>query len=376
MDFSLSEDQEAIRDLARQIFADRVSHERVRELERSGEWFDDDVWQELSRANLPGLALPETHGGIGCGILEICLVLEELGRHLAPVPLLPTLVLGGLPLAEFGSQAQCEAWLPALARGERIATAALHEKAGSVAALPRVIAARDGDGWRLDGIKECVPAALRADLILVPARTGEQTCGVFLFDPRNPGVKLERQQTTNHEPHGRLEMNAARVETDAVLGDATQGAGIVEWIVQRAQLALSAVQLGIAEEALRRTAEYVSQRKQFGRPIATFQGVALRAADAFIDAEAMRATLYQAAWLVSEGRPAAIEIAAARWWACRGGERVAHAAQHLHGGIGADIDYPIHRYFLWAKQVEMTLGGASEQLEALGRMLAAPGDPR
>jgi alkylation response protein AidB-like acyl-CoA dehydrogenase len=376
MDFSLSEDQQAIRDLARRIFADRVSHERLRELEGSGEWFDDEVWQELSRANLPGLALPETHGGIGFGILEICLVLEELGRHLAPVPLLPTLVLGGLPLAEFGSPAQREAWLPALARGERIATAALHEKAGSVAALPRVIAARDGDGWRLDGIKECVPAALRADLILVPARTGEQTCGVFLLDPRNPGVKLERQQTTNHEPHGRLEMNAARVEADAVLGDATQGAGIVEWIVQRAQLALSAVQLGIAEEALRRTAEYVSQRKQFGRPIATFQGVALRAADAFIDAEAMRATLYQAAWLVSEGRPAALEIAAARWWACRGGERIAHAAQHLHGGIGADIDYPIHRYFLWAKQVEMTLGGASEQLEALGRMLAAPGYPR
>jgi alkylation response protein AidB-like acyl-CoA dehydrogenase len=370
VDFSFSEEQEAVRDLATQILADRVSHERLRELETRGEWFDDDTWAELVKANLAGLALPEEYGGSGYGIVETCLALEEVGRHLAPVPLLPSLVLAGLPLAEFGSEEQRSSWLPALARGERIATAALHELAGSVSALPRVIAARAGDGWRLDGVKECVPAASRADLILVPARTGERTCGVFLLEPRAAGVKLERQVTTNREPQGRLELNDARVEAGAVLGDPTRGSEIVAWMLERAYLALSAVQLGVAEEALRRTAEYVSQRKQFGRPIATFQAVSQRAADAFIDVEAMRATLYQAAWLLSVGRSAEAEVAAARWWACRGSHRVVHSTQHLHGGIGADIDYPIHRYFLWAKQLELTLGGASEPLERLGRILA------
>ena len=136
------------------------------------------------------------------------------------------------------------------------------------------------------------------------------------------------------------------------------------------RIGIGAQMVGLAQGALDHTVKYVQEREQFGRPIGTFQGVSLRAADAFIDVEAMRATLYQAAWLLSMGRPAAAEVATARWWACRGGHRVLHSTQHLHGGIGADVDYPIHRYFLWAKQIEMTLGGASEHLDRLGRILA------
>jgi alkylation response protein AidB-like acyl-CoA dehydrogenase len=154
-----------------------------------------------------------------------------------------------------------------------------------------------------------------------------------------------------------------------VLADPARGAEIVEWIMDRALVGLCAIQLGVAEEALRRTAEYTRTRKQFGRPIASFQGVALRAADAYIDLEAMRSTLLQAAWRVAEDLPARPEVAAAKWWACRGGQRVVHTAQHLHGGIGADIDYPIHRFFLWSKQLDVTLGGATRQLARLGAML-------
>ncbi|MDH3213653.1 MAG: acyl-CoA/acyl-ACP dehydrogenase [Myxococcales bacterium] len=369
MDFSFGEEQQAVRDLARRIFADRVSHERSQALEASGEWFDEELWAELGRAQIPGLALPEEVGGSGFGILEIWLVLEEAGRHLAPVPLLPALVLGGPPVAEFGSADQRARWLPQAARGETLLTAALHEAGSADPARPRTSARREGEGWRLDGVKECVPAAQRAAAILVPAQT-EDSVGVFLLDPRAPGVKLERQETTNREPQGRLLLSGAAVGEQDVLGDPARGGAIVEWIVERAHVALAALQLGVAEEALRRTAEYVSSRKQFGRSIATFQGVALRAADGWIDLEAMRATLCQAAWRLSQGLPAAREVAAARWWACRGGQRIAHTAQHLHGGIGADVDYPIHRYFLWAKQIELTLGGASEQLARLGSLIA------
>ena len=203
----------------------------------------------------------------------------------------------------------------------------------------------------------------------MPARTAETSVGVFVLDPGAAGVAIERQKTTNREPQGRLTLDGATVSADAVLGDAARGAHVVAWIVDRALVGLCALQLGVAEEALRRTAEYTSQRKQFDRAIATFQGVALRAADAYIDVECMRSTLLQAAWRISTGRPARPEIAAARWWACRGGGRVVHTAQHLHGGIGSDVDYPIHRFFLWSKQIELALGGASHHLERLGAML-------
>jgi alkylation response protein AidB-like acyl-CoA dehydrogenase len=374
VDFLFSDEQEAVRGLAAQIFADHATHERIKELEASGEWYDRALWSELARANLTALALPEEAGGGGCSLFEACLVLEEMGRALAPVPLLPTLLLGGLPVAEFGRTAQRERWLGCVTQGEGVLTAALHEEGAADAAQPRVRATRDGDGWRLDGEKICVPAARLAEVILVPARTGEDAVGVFLLEPDTAGVELERQVTTNREPQSRLLLSGARVAGDALLGAPNGGAAIVDWIVERATVGLCAVQLGVAEEALRRTAEYAVQRKQFGRPIASFQGVHLRAADAFIDVDAMRATLWLAAWRLAEGLPAAVEVASAKWWACLGGQRVVHAAQHLHGGIGSDVDYPIHRFMLWSKQLEVTLGGAHQQLAKLGRLLVS--EPR
>jgi 3-oxocholest-4-en-26-oyl-CoA dehydrogenase beta subunit len=134
---------------------------------------------------------------------------------------------------------------------------------------------------------------------------------------------------------------------------------------------LCALAIGVCEEALRMTAEYTKTREQFDRPIATFQAVGQRAADSYIDTEAIRLTAWQAAWRISEGLPAAHEAAIAKFWAAEGGQRVVHAAVHLHGGIGVDKDYPLHRYFLLAKQIELTLGGTTPQLLKLGAMLAA-----
>ncbi len=373
VDFSYSPEQEAIRELVRRIFADHSNHERLREVEASSDGYDTALWKELTAANVPGIALSEELGGSGFGILELCIIFEEMGRHVARVPLLPTLVLGGLPIAAFGSDAQRRRWLTRAARGELMLSAALEEPGSANPALPRVEAKRDGAGWRLDGVKECVPAAQLSGCILVPARTGTETVGIFLVEPGAPGVEIERQETIDRSPQGRLLLRGATVDAEGVLGDPEGGAEMVEWIVERAHLALAATQLGVAEEALRRTAEYVTQRKQFGKPIATFQGVALRAADAFIDVECMRTSLRQAAWLLSAGRPARAEIAAAKWWACVGGQRVAHTAQHLHGGIGADVDYPLHRFFLFSKQLQLTLGGANQTLARLGRILAEPG---
>ena len=145
----------------------------------------------------------------------------------------------------------------------------------------------------------------------------------------------------------------------------------LSWLVERATAALCATAIGICEEALRLTAEYTKTREQFDRPIATFQAVGQRAADAYIDTEAVRLTAWQAAWRLSEGLPATEQVAIAKFWCAEGGQRVVHAAQHLHGGMGVDRDYPLHRYFLWAKELELTLGGATHSLLGLGQILAA-----
>jgi alkylation response protein AidB-like acyl-CoA dehydrogenase len=369
MDFSLSDEQEALRELARKIFAERVSHERTKELEQKGEWFDPALWTELCRANLPGIALPEEVGGAGMGPVEVVLVLEELGRHLAPVPLFPTVVLGGMPIAEFGTKAQRERWLAPVAGGDAVLSAALEEPAGFDPARPRTTARRDGAGWRLDGEKTCVPAAQLAQVVLVPARIAEGEVGVFLVEPGAAGVALERQVSTRRDPLGQLQLCGAKLGADALLGTPEQGLEIVEWLRERALLGLAAIQLGVSDSAMRKTAEYVSQRKQFGRPIGSFQSAQHRIADAYIDVECMRSVVLEAAWRLSVGLPAGLHVRAAKWWACVAGDRVTHTAQHLHGGIGSDVDYPIHRHFLWSQSVLATLGGSRQQLEELGRRI-------
>ena len=373
MDFSFTEEQEAVRDLAREIFSDHADHDRIRECETSLEGIDRELWDALARANLLGLAVSEAHGGEGMGLSEAALLLTEQGRSVAQAPLLAHIVMSGMPIAEFGSDAQRERYLPRVATGEVILTAALSEYAAVDPARPGVSAKADGDDWLLAGEKICVPAGHLAERILVPARTGDDTIGVFLLDPTTEGVTIERQEVTNHEAQVRLVLTGARIDEGDVLGDPRDGEPIVRFIEERTAIGLCAIQVGVAEEALRRTAEYTGIRKQFGKALGSFQAVSLRAADAYIDIEAMRSTLWQALWRLDEGLPAGIEVAVAKWWACRGGQRVTHTAQHLHGGIGSDIDYPIHRFFLWAKQLDLCLGGASAELSKLGALVARAG---
>ncbi len=373
MDFGFSPEQEALRDLARSICQDHATHDRLKAVERDPDGVDRALWAALAKANLLGVALPESVGGSGLGLIELCLVLEQVGAAVAPVPVWPALVLGGLPVTEFGSAAQRDRWLPRVATGDAILTAALVELPGEEPAAPVTRAVRDGSGWRLDGIKDCVPAAHLAAAILVPARTGAGEVGVFLVEPSAPGVMLDRQVATNREPQARLTLEGARVGGDAVLGDPGQGRAIVEWLVDRALLGLCALELGVVERALRITAQYTTERRQFDRPIGSFQAVQQRAADAWIDVESIRLTTWQAAWRLDAGLPARDEVRMAKFWASEAGHRITYAAQHLHGGIGVDVDYPLHRYYLWSKTLELTLGSGARQLAALGEAIAARG---
>jgi alkylation response protein AidB-like acyl-CoA dehydrogenase len=367
MDFAFTPEQDALRQLARQLLEDHVTPDRLAAVEREDDGVDRKTWAALAEAKLLGTTVPEAFGGSGLGFLDLCLVLEQVGRTVAPIPVFPTLVLGALPIATFGTPAQRERWLPRVAAGECVLTAALVDAGSDDPTAPTTTARRDGGTWRLDGVRDCVAAAHLADVVLVPARTAGASA-VFLVDPHAPGVTLERQVATNRQVEARMTLAGAIGEP---LGD---DADVLAWMTDRALVGLCAMQLGVTDRALRMTADYTSRREQFGRPIATFQAVHQRAGDAYVDVAAIRLTCWQAAWRLAEGLPASAEVAVAKFWASEAGHRVVYAAQHLHGGIGVDVDYPLHRYYLWAKRIELLLGSGTRQLARLGAGLAGRDD--
>jgi 3-oxocholest-4-en-26-oyl-CoA dehydrogenase beta subunit len=376
VDFDLTDEQQATAELAAKLLGDKSTPEALRALDHADDLrFDRELWRAMADAGLLGIALPLEHGGAGLGLVELCLVLEEVGRRTAPVPALAALAFAGLPVTRFGSADQQAALLPPLAAGASVLTAALVEPLGGPL-RPATAARPDGDGWVLDGTKTNVPAALVADTVLVPATTPDGATGVFVVAADAPGLSCERQATTTGTPEAQLVLASVRVGGDAALGPVDKAGTVLRWTVEHATVAACAVMAGLAAEAVRMTGEYTSSREQFGRPIATFQAVGQRAADAYVDAHAIRLTMLQAAWRLTAGFPADREVAIAKYWASAGGQRVVHAAQHLHGGIGVDRDYPLHRYFLLAKQLELTLGGANRQLVNLGRLLADQGATR
>jgi alkylation response protein AidB-like acyl-CoA dehydrogenase len=373
MDFRFREEQDTVRELARSILEKEVSAESLRAAEASEGGVDDALWARLAEANLLGLALPEADGGLGFGFLELCSLLGELGRTVAPVPAFPALVLGALPVAAFGTPAQRERWLAPLAAGRLLLTAALSDAGSDDPAAPALRARPEPGGFALHGAKRAVPCARRAARILVPAATPDGVA-IFFVDPEARGAELSAGIRSTGEPLYELRLSGARVaDEDRLGGPDADGAAIAAWLHERALVALAALQTGVSERALRATADYVCERVQFGVPIGSFQAVQHRLADAFIDLEALRWCTWRAAWRLAEGLPAAREAAVAKFWAGEAGARIAAAALHLHGGLGSDVDYPIQRYFLASKALELALGGAAPQLAWLGKDMARSG---
>lgn len=370
MDFDFTADQHELAALTRRIASDKVTPDLLRDVEAGPDRFDKDLWQALADAGILGISLPEDVGGGGFGLIEQCLVLEELGRRVAPVPVLASIVLGASPIAKFGTPEQRQRWAVPAAAGSKILTAALAEPANSDPARPRTVAIPTADGYRLEGVKTSVPAGDLADLILVPASV-EGTVAVFLVAPAAEGVTIERQRTSNKETTARITLEGVNVTADRVLGRLEEGPQIVDWMVDRGTIGLCAHQLGVIEEALAATADYTKNRSQFGRPIATFQAVGHRCADSYIATEGARLTLWQAVWRLDAGLPARTEVEVAKFWAAESGHLVAHAAVHLHGGMGVANEHTTHRYFVAAKQNEFMLGGATHQLLRIGDALAA-----
>lgn len=373
MDFSFAEEEQAAAGLARTILVDHATNERLKAHEASGAPYDRELWAALVEASLVGIAVPERFGGSELGFLALCLLLQEVGRAVAPVPAFASLVLGALPIAAFGSDAQRE-WLRDITVGRRIVTAALAEEGSADPLVPVTRAERRGGSVRLTGVKTMVPYAGQASHVLVPARLDDGTVGLFFVEPTSGGVSVAVQRTPDGHPHARLELAGAEVLDSARL-PAADGAGALRWLVTHAIAARCMMQVGVTERALEMTAEYGRTRVQFDRPLGSLQAYHQRAADAYINVEAVRLSALEAAWRLSRGLPADEHVAVAKFWAAEGGGSAAFACQHLHGGIGLDVSYPLHRYFTWAIQIEHELGSARHHLERLGRHIADHGLP-
>jgi alkylation response protein AidB-like acyl-CoA dehydrogenase len=404
VDFDLSEEQQELRQLAARIFADLAGHDQQRRLEAAaaealsdvGECrpadeagsgprvearFDRRLWSALAEVGLLGLVVPEEHGGAGLGFLEACVVIEEAGKAAAPVPLAAATVGGALPLARFAGPQVKKTWLARIASGEALVSACLGGAVGDplrppATAAPATVAGVQRGGWRLQGVLDHVAAGMVADAVVVAARAELAPgpgagIGLFLLDPTAPGVTRRRQEATDGRVEARLELDGVEIGGPEVLVEpGPAGEEAHRWCCERA-LAASCVEIaGACRAALDLTARYTAERVQFGKPIATFQAVGQRAADAYIDTEAVRLTAWQAVWRLDRELPASAEVAVAKFWADDGAQRVVHAAQHLHGGVGVDRDYPLHRYYLLVKHLAPAMGGATPSLLRLGDLLA------
>jgi alkylation response protein AidB-like acyl-CoA dehydrogenase len=366
MNFDLTDEQQVVTDLAGQLFTDLATPERVKAVTEA-DGFDPDLWAALADAGLLALCIPEAAGGSGFGMVELALVAQQQGRHVAPVPFVAHVLAARTIAEELADVPAAAAVLEGAIAGEMIVTSAIAEIGVNDPLNPTVVATATPDGVRLSGEKPAVAVLARAGMVLVPAMQ-DGAAVIALVDTTAEGVSVTPLRTTNHEPQGHLELESVLVPDELVIRDTEA----LDRLWLRHLAALAAVQLGVGEGAVTQAAQHVSERKQFGRTLSSFQAVSQRAADGWIVNEALWSTVINAAWqLDNDGAGAMTDVLSAAYWACEGTTEVVLGAQHLHAGIGADVDYPVHRQFLWGMQNSTILGTASSHLARLGAHLAA-----
>jgi len=355
MDFAFSDEQRAIADLARSVFADHGSDERIRQVYESGHIFDPELWQSLAGTGLMAAILPEGVGGSGLGMMELGLILEAQGEALGPVPLWRHEIASSA-IACFGSAKVQDEYLTELAEGKLVASICTDASATELLRVTWV-----NESWILEGLARCVAVDERTQLLVLPARDNDDRTHLFAVPMQQDGIDSVTGHYTNHEPLTDVNFSGVRLKAHARLDCEAPH----DWLELRSALAISALQLGVTGEALRRAAEYTTEREQFDRSIGSFQGVAIRMADAYIQLELLRTAQWQLAWQIDRGLPALTAARLAKFQASEAGHIIGHTMQHYHGGVGADLTYPIHRYFLWSTALDIATGGAEQQLHAM-----------
>ncbi|MUM16964.1 acyl-CoA dehydrogenase [Mycobacterium sp. CBMA271] len=354
MDFAFAEEQQAVSDVIEAVLADREFIGVVPEV-----GYDENAWQALSANGVLSLALPERLGGDGLGLAEVSVALRVLGKHGALTPALATLGFGIVPLVELASPEQQDRFLADIGAGG-ILTAALDEPGRAVPSVPSVSAVRDGSSLVLNGRKIGVLHAAEANWILVTTDNG-----VVVVAPNTPGVTIHRTPTASKAAEYAVTFSDASVPAGDLLAGSQLDSRAVDRLNALALAAIGSYADGLVSGALRLTADHVSNRVQFGKPLATFQAVTQQLADVYVVSRTLNLGVISAVWRLSERLDATEDLDIVTFWMASEAQRVMQICHHLHGGLGVDITYPMNRYYSTIKDLSRLVGGSSERLDVL-----------
>jgi alkylation response protein AidB-like acyl-CoA dehydrogenase len=374
MDLGLDEQQEMLKNFARDFLEKECPESLVREMEEDEKGYSPNLWKGMAQQGWMGLVIPEKYGGTDMNLCELVVLLEEFGRALVPGPFISTVVLGGMPIMDAGTDAQKDQFLPKIASGDLIMTMALTEPSAKWTADGVTLTAKkEGGDYVLNGTKLFVPDAHVSDYMIVVARTGgsgEDGITLLLVDSKSPGIKFEQLKTIAADKQSEVTFENVKVPAANLLGQEGKGWGIVEKTQKVATVAACAYLVGLSQMDFDTTLNYAKERVQFGRPIGSFQAIQHKLADAVIDVDGSRFITYKAAWSLQEGEPDAdLMINMAKAWTSDASRRVVAHGQQIHGGIGFTKEYKIQLYFRRQKWMELMWGDADYHREKVAQAL-------
>ncbi|MGB2583703.1 MAG: acyl-CoA dehydrogenase family protein [Dehalococcoidia bacterium] len=375
MDLGLSEEQEMLKTSARDFLQKECPKKLVKQLDESDEGYSPELWQRIAGLGWLGLMFPDEYGGSGGSFLDLVVLLEEMGYNILPGPFFSTVVLGGPTILAAGNKEQKRELLPGIASGEIILTLALTEPSvGYDASSVKTTAVAHNGEYVINGTKLFVPDANVADLLLCVARTKEAEnpedgITIFLVDAKSPGVECTLLKTLARDKQCEVLFNNASVPKENILGELDQGWPVVQDALQKATVAKCAEMVGGAQAALDMAIAYAKERIQFNRPIGSFQAIQHYCANMVSDVDGSRFVTYKAAWKVSEGLPATMDVAVAKAWTSEAYRRVTLLAHQIFGAIGFTMDHDLHLYYRRAKASEMMFGDSAFQRAIVSREL-------
>ena len=373
MNLTLSEEQEMLKRAAREFLEDKCPKTVVKEIEESEKGYSLELWREMANLGWMGLAFPEKYGGGGMGFLDLSVLLEEMRRACLLGPFFSTVILGGLPILDIGSEEHKQECLPKIVSGEAIFTLALAELSARYdAASITAKAAPDNSDYVINGTKLFVPDAHVADHLLCVARTSEQATPedgitIFLIDAKSQGISYTVLKTIANDKLCEVVFDQVRVPKNNILGQLGQGWSEVQKTVERAAVAKCCEIVGNMQKVLEMTIDYAKERKQFGRPIGSFQIIQHYCTNMATEVDGSRFSTYQAAWMLSECLPCTKEVAIAKAWVGEASQRVIALAHQIHGAIGVTRAHDLHFYTRRAKAAESTFGDADSYREVVAK---------
>jgi 3-oxocholest-4-en-26-oyl-CoA dehydrogenase beta subunit len=371
MDLTLSEEQAILTTSARDFMLEKYNRKVIDQIDEGELGYSPEIWKEMAEMGWMGLVFPEEYDGAGMAFQDLALLFEEIGRVRPISPFFSTVILGGLPILELGNDEQKQTYLPKIASGESIFTLALNEADAKYEASGiNLRAVASGDDYTLNGTKLFVPDAHLAEYLLCVSRTRagatpEEGVTIFIVETKSSGITASAQKILNGDIVCEVVFKDVCVPKKNILGKLDAAWDDVQNILDRAAVAKCCEMVGGAQRVLEMSVEYAKERKQFSRPIGSFQSIQHHCANMLSDVDSSKLITYEAAWRISEGLPFSVEAAMAKSWTNEAYRRVVLLGHQIHGGSGLIVDHDMHRYFKSSRIGEMVFGDSEYQRKLL-----------